>query len=166
MGVNWLDLMDPYFKQNYAYGWGLEEEGWDALYSCPSAPRAIRSSRPRRTYGYNRYLAKMTRAGNPLIIVPQKVKYPATTLRVTESPYPKAKPKSVESRFEGTFAPVPDWKAAGLTTPSYAPGWHNGRNNVLWVDGHVSTMAKEDVMLSDSNPDPNVWARLSPKPRR
>jgi len=164
--VNWLDLMDPYFKQTLRYGWRMTPDEWDALYSCPSAPKAVRTSRPRRTYGYNRYLGKLMHARDPLTVVPPKVKYPETTIRITETvcPHPNAKKGSVESRFEGTFAPVPDWKAAGLSGPLCAPGWHDGKNNVLWVDGHVSTMTKEEVMLTDSNPDPNVWARLAPKP--
>ena len=108
----------------------------------------------------------MKRARNPLIVQPVKVEYPAATLRMTETcrPEPNTYLDVLDSRIEGTFAPVPDWKAAGLSGPLYAPGWHRGRNNVLWVDGHASTMTKEEVMLTDSNPDPNVWARLSPKP--
>lgn len=161
---NWSDLAKDYVKAVWDNGSNYEE-GMDTLLDCPSVPHP---NDQLTTYGYNRYLGKMKRAQNPLIVLPVKVKYPALTIRITETlrPQPNAFPEILDSRIEGTFAPVPDWKAAGLSGPLYTPGWHNGRNNVLWVDGHVSTMTKEEVMLSDSNSDPNVWARLSPKPRR
>lgn len=166
---SWLDLLDPYMHlivhMQCSHGEQEQDEAlkMEAVVDCPSAP--CPHEQP-ITYGYNRYIGKSKQAQNPLIVLPVKIKYPALTIRITETlrPQPNAFPEILDSRIEGTFAPVPDWKAAGLSGPLYAPGWHNGKNNVLWVDGHVSTMTKEEVMLTDRNPDPNVWARLSPKP--
>ena len=159
----WSDLAEDYVKAVWDNGSNYED-GMSVLLNCPSAPYP---SDQRKTYGYNRYLGNMKRARNPLTVLPVTIRYPALTIRVTETcrPEPNAFPDILDSHIEGTFAPVPDWKAAGLSGPVLAPGWHHGRNNVLWVDGHVSTMSKEEVMLTDSSPDPNVWARLSPKPQ-
>lgn len=162
---NWSDLAEVYVKAVWDDG-SNTEDGMNDLLNCPSARQASVTIGQGRTYGYNPYLGKLRRAGKAPAVVPPEVEYPATTMRITETlcPHPMATMKGVEGPFAGTFAPVPDWKAAGLSGPVLAPGWHHGRNNVLWVDGHVSTMTKEQVMLKDSNPDPNVWARLSPKP--
>jgi prepilin-type processing-associated H-X9-DG protein len=163
---SWTVLAYPYLRPLVeAYHGDMSVDLFE-LTTCPSTPIEIFTIGPYSTYGYNSYLGKMKQA-HPLAVAPVKVKYPALTLRITETcTYdPEVSPGSAGESAKGTFAPVPDWKAAGLSKPLYAPGWHGGKNNVLWVDGHVSTMTKEEVMRTDSNPDPNVWARLSPKPK-
>ncbi|GEM_PF-5085319 len=43
---------------------------------------------------------------------------------------------------------------------------HSGRGNILWIDGHVSSMTQEQYNMRDDGPyDGNIWLRLEgPKP--
>ena len=145
----WKDLMEPYVKQlkggHYA---GVYEEYEGELYKCPSAPieEYTVGYMTMRTYGYNPYFSKFTSTND--------VKYPSSTLRITEDcMFDPDDPNAVKQG--GSWA-CPRPNGTGI----WAPGWHNGMNDVLWADGHVSTMTRERVMLGPGD----VWCRLSPKP--
>jgi prepilin-type processing-associated H-X9-DG protein len=102
------------------------------------------------------------------------VKYASATLRITESVF--------EANGEGSWQAVTPEATPGAA-PLLAPGWHNDKNCVLWVDGHVTVMfarpprcyAIDGVMYDgryDDNPSEvqvrdkydltrNVWCRLN-----
>lgn len=149
----WKDLMEPYVKQlkNGQYAGQLEE--WEGeLYKCPSAPieEFTLAYTAMRTYGYNGYFNKSVTYAN--------FKFPSSTLRITEGcTYDPDDPNAIKNGGSW-WAPMPG--LGGVR----APGWHNGMNNVLWGDGHVSSVPRERVMLRDNNANYNVWCRLSPKP--
>ena len=160
----WKDLMDPYVKQikkGRTSGY-YEDEG--ELLQCPSAPteEAYISWEAGRTYGYNPYLKDQVQA--------RDVRYPSATLRITECSY--TDPDDPSARYAGGSYQLPT--PAPIGSVLYAPGWHNGMNECLWFDGHLSTMPRERVMLSDNVTDydlgpnspkiGNAWARLSSKP--
>lgn len=152
-GRLWMDLMDPYIKQlNGTAGY---EETQGELYKCPSAPieEATIAYQAGRSYGYNPFLnfdASMN-----------TVKFPSSTLRITEgSAKDPDGPANAPDPGGSMVMPYPGRQGF----PGYAPGWHSGFNSCLWFDGHVCTMTRQRVMMSDNNANPGVWARLSPKP--
>ena len=156
-GFMWKDLMNPYLKairkgQTAGY---LETEG--QVLQCPSAPveTSISAVQASRNIGYNPYLTKTTSLA--------AVKYPSSTLRLTETSAkdPDGDPNANDPGGSW-WMPIPVVGGTGFFR--YAPGWHSGMNNCLWVDGHVSSIPRQRVMLTDGNSNPNVWARLSPKP--
>lgn len=155
----WKELMDPYVKQirkGQQSGY-LETEG--ELYQCPSAPaeEATISWQAGRTYGYNIYLTRDTSE--------KDVRFPSATLRITETS--QQDPDDPASGYPGGSYQLPTPTPIGFQL--YAPGWHNGMDNCLWFDGHVSSIPRQRVMMTDNQADAwgfvgNVWARLSPKP--
>ena len=158
-GYLWKDLMDPYLKQLKGVAGSVEREG--ELYRCPSAPveEAVDQVRAGRNYGYNPYLQATTGMN--------AVKFPGSTLRITEcdGKDPDGDPK-LPMMGGSAIMPLPSGAGAeGAGFYRYAPGWHNGFNDCLWFDGHVSSIPRQRVMLTDRNPgDMNVWGRLAPKP--
>ena len=152
-GNMWKDLMDPYLKQLTGLAGYLETEG--EVYQCPSAPieEATIAVQAGRNIGYNEYITQYTSMS--------AIKYPASTLRITETAGkdPDGDPNAPDPG--GSFLmPIPG--TGGF--PRYAPGWHSGMNDCLWVDGHVSAIPRQRVMLTDTNTPIGVWGRLSPKP--
>ena len=161
-GYDWKTLMDPYLKQLKGTAGYDETEG--EVYKCPSAPveEAITAVQAGRSYGYNDYFRRY--------ISTSQLKYPAVTLRITETSgkNPDGPPEAVDPGGSWTM-PIPN--SPGFVR--YPPGWHNGMNNCLWADGHVSSMPRQRVMLTDNVSDTdipgttrtgNVWARFSSKP--
>ncbi len=169
-GYMWGDLLDPYLKQlqkNQKFGSTSGKVG--EIYICPSAPTESASGgttwQMGKNYGYNPYLSKD--------ITASLVKYPSLTLRVTEVGdyvFDCHDPKVDDPQYKGGswYAPLPfkGKKIKGYLLYLQAPGWHNGYNDVLWVDGHVSSITWERVVMTDAwqgTTDPNVWCRLAPK---
>lgn len=166
-GYYWQDLLDPYIQQlKNAVGGTYTGQG--ELLTCPSAPKEAavggKGWMVGKTYGYNIYLNSRIRVS--------QVKYPAVTLRLAEcsNQNPDLPPHPIDNPYWGGswFAPLPDGASAGYQFEIFAPGWHNGMSTVLWVDGHVSIITRQRVMLRDDNfsgdIDGNVWCRLAPKP--
>lgn len=155
----WKDLMDLYLKQikkGKTSGY-YEDEG--ELLQCPSAPteEAYISWQAGRTYGYNPYLTDKTRESD--------VKYPASTLRITETS--QQNPDDPNSQYPGGSYQLPTPDPIGFQL--YAPGWHHDMNECLWFDGHLSAIPRQRVMMTDNQVDAwgytgNVWPRLAPKP--
>jgi len=157
----WPDLLDPYLKQlkTAAYAGA---EGTGSLYRCKSAPEeeATASWQWERSYGMNSYAG----LGPDNLVPLAKVKYPAQTVRITES---------WGSQGGSGYAPMPNM-TGGFQV--WAPGWHNEHNNVLWMDSHVTVMkattlgdsstSPAEIMYDDGRSDSGrVWCRLvAPKP--
>jgi len=169
-GYMWGDLMEPYMKANKK-GTSFGKAGTSEVYRCPSFPEETQSEGASwfgdggsKSYGYNPYLKKD--------VTTTLVKYPSLTLRITESANYIQDPHTVSSYDDAGFrggswyAPVPDIRPVGYQYKLYAPGYHAGHNDVLWFDGHVSSITWERVMYTDTyqgTTDRNVWCRLSPK---
>jgi prepilin-type N-terminal cleavage/methylation domain-containing protein/prepilin-type processing-associated H-X9-DG protein len=169
-GHLWPDILKPYVKMAVE-NLSATNANLAEIYKCPAAPEeeATGNINKYRSYGMNRWAGL-----GPNSLVPMaKAKYPASTLRITEC----------WSEIGGAFyAPMPNMPSAGMTQ-YYAPGWHGERNNVLWMDGHVSNMKatymsdladvnngissdRNNIMYADSGPCyGQAWARLDgPKP--
>ena len=162
-GYMWKDLMDPYIKSLKGGPAGyLETEG--EVFQCASAPieESAIAWQASRNIGYNLNLRRDTSTS--------AVKFPSSTLRLTETSQkdPDGDPNAADPGGSW-WMPFPDPATAGGFY-RYAPGWHSGMNDCLWVDGHVSSIPRQRVMLTDNYVGPNgvsngnVWARFTPKP--
>jgi len=169
----WSTLLDPYVKQlgkgrGGVKATGGQNFGQGELLRCPSSPGETMSGgnawQAGKSYGYNPYLQKN--------VTTSMVKYPALTLRLTETAeYNNPRwmwTPGVDPKYKGGswYAPLPDGTQQGYRLALTAPGWHNGMGNVLWVDGHVSTLTWQRIMWTDrwnGTTDPNTWCRLEPK---
>ena len=151
---HWPMLLNPYLRQ--IAGTTLTGTNLGKIYRCPTFEEdevALWSAE--RSYGMNTYCGGWMPGGTPIIVPMTKVRYPASTVRIAETSWPAAK--------TGTFfAPTPGPPLDYITIP----GRHNGMNNVLWIDGHVTSMSNARYMLRDNGPsNGNVWCRLeAPKP--
>jgi prepilin-type N-terminal cleavage/methylation domain-containing protein/prepilin-type processing-associated H-X9-DG protein len=151
-GGQWPDLIDPYLKNlGNAVGTAYNFEG--KVYMCPTAP-VISDKTVRRPYGYNFvYLGR-----SATMVSLAAVQAPASTLRVTEA-----------WRIDGTF-PAPGVGAILAYPPNnasaaniYPRDWHSGTSNVLFVDGHVKAMKREQIMNPGGGTtgyDLDPWWRL------
>ncbi|HET6455348.1 MAG TPA: prepilin-type N-terminal cleavage/methylation domain-containing protein [Armatimonadota bacterium] len=155
-GYMWQDLVDKYIRQLKGIG-GLNIDEQGQIFMCPSAPlgTAIYGYKAAKTYGYNVYINITTHE--------EQIEYPSKTLRLTECS--DRDPDDPYAVYGGGswYAPMPDVTLWHGQFDIYAPGWHDGKNTVLWVDGHVDSMSRKEVMKTDDNSDPNYWCRLKPK---
>jgi len=138
----WPDLAKPYIKMITTVGAdGYKFDG--SVYMCPSAPQPTAAENLKRPYGYNTYLgftfSTVAIAENQIFSLAQFDK-PAGTVRIVET-----------WRVDASF-PAPGIGSVFAYPPShtnwatiYPRGWHNGMNNVLWMDGHVTAQKKEKV---------------------
>ena len=174
-GYMWGDLVNPYLKQLKRGKTFGQTSGQGDVFQCPSAPTEEMTSgntwQGGKTIGYNPYLTRTTTS--------TMVKYPSLTLRVTETanyvfdPHQPLPGSQKDYRYKGGswYCPLPSEVPIapgtfGYGFSLYSPGWHSGMSDVLWVDGHVSSMPWERVMYTDkwqSTTDVNVWCRLAPK---
>jgi len=155
-GHMWPELLEPYLKQIGDNGGKMTGSNLGKIYRCPSAAEdeAV-SYTAERSYGMNPYCGGWFPGQTPTVVPLSKVRYPSATVRLAETWWP--------ANQSGTlFAPTPNPPLDYIKPP----GRHNGMNNVLWIDGHVSSMTNETYLLSDGGPsNGNVWCRLEgPKP--
>jgi len=153
-GAIWPQLLNPYLRQ--MAGNNFTGSSLGKVYRCPSCEEdMIAGWSAERSYGMNIYVGGWMAGNNPVVVPMTKVRFPSCTVRIAESSWPTAQ--------TGTFfAPTPNLPLNYITIP----GRHNGMNNVLWIDGHVSSMSNERYLLTDNGPsNGNVWCRLEgPKP--
>jgi len=157
-GAHWPQLLDPYLKM--IEGGRMTGTNLGKIYRCPSFEEdEVAEWSAERSYGMNIYCGGWFAVnGSDAKVVPlTKVRYPASTVRLAETSWP--------DHQTGTFfAPTPNIPLNYITIP----GRHNGQNNVLWIDGHVTSVTNERYLLRDRGPsNGNVWCRLEgPKPAR
>mgnify|MGYP000903142665 CR=1 FL=1 len=151
VGNMWFDLVQPYIKMNVVQGGNYKLDG--TVFICPSAPQPQQSSEAlanhyRRSYGYNYpFLGGTAGTTIPAAGVPTyslaQIDKPAGTIRVTEV-------WRVDASFPapgiGSALVYPAGTYPANATTIYPRGWHNGMNNVLWMDSHVSAWSREKIM--------------------
>jgi len=157
-GKMWPELLEPYLRQIGGSG-VMTGTNLGKIFKCPSAAEdELVQWSAERSYGMNAYCGGWMPATPPAqrVVVPlSKVRYPASTVRIAETSWPAM-------QYGTLFAP----QASNGPGDPQPPGRHNGLNNVLWIDGHVSAMTNEKYMMRDNGPsNGNVWTRLEgPKP--
>lgn len=160
MGTIWYEIINPYLKQINSSTGMMTGSNLGQIFKCPASPLeeedVTGGYTSERTYGYNIYLGGNYGGGTNLKPL-DAVKYPASTVRVaeviwyTDTTYTTVKSGSA-------FAAQPS-VADGRALPDY----HNGMGNVLWVDGHVTAMRRQQYMTN--SPIPDAWLQLKgPKP--
>lgn len=163
-GAMWPQLIDPYLKQ--IEGGKLVTTGkMGKIFKCPAAVEEEETAFAfERSYGMNTtmggWMALNPRPQDIDVNPVSKAKYPSQTMRIVET----------------------EWKAQGgsyfaADPRQYDPNnpachrfaiRHNDVGNVLWVDGHVSSMSMqryiyrgENTAAENANPDKRVWLRLT-----
>ena len=154
-GRYWLELLDVYVRKipgGHISGTGnIPPE-----YRCPSQPDQTGFAYE-RTYGINQQCGGWMSGGSPVVIPLKKVKYPQATIRIADVSWPP--------QGGSFFAARPDEYRAGDPNCHMFPEWHNGKGNVLWIDGHVSAMTRDQYNMTDTQTNPDIWLRLTgPKP--
>ncbi len=136
-GELWYDLADPYVKNMSRSGASYNLNG--KVFSCPSAPTPTTDPvNLRRPYGYNFvYLGRGTTT-----VSLAALQAPASTIRIVEI-----------WRIDGTF-PAPGIGSYLAYPPSngsaaniFPRDWHSDMSNVLFVDGHVKSMKRNQIMM-------------------
>jgi len=159
-GRHWVELLDPYLKQ-------LEGGHADAgkigkIYKCPSAVEEEESGFAyERSYGINQYCGGWMPGGTPVVTPVSKAKYPSQTLRLAETEW-----KAQGGSF---FAPRIDEYVANTPSCHKFAIRHNDVGEILWVDGHVSSMTEGRYYYQGdptsaaerANSNKNVWLRLT-----
>ena len=154
----WPILLDAYIRKipgSIPYGDVPPE------YRCPSRPDT-KAWAYERDYGMNQKCGGWM-AVNPtpsqIVVVPvAKVRYPSQTIRIAD----------VEWGAVGGswFAATPVEYIAGDPDCKRFPEWHSDKGNVLWIDGHVSAMTRDQYNMRDDGPySGQIWLRFEgPKP--
>jgi prepilin-type N-terminal cleavage/methylation domain-containing protein/prepilin-type processing-associated H-X9-DG protein len=167
-GNMWPELLDPFLKQianstNGKLDTATTGQNLGKLYRCAAATEEEESGwAGSRSYGMNTYLGGWQPGNTPVVVPVSKAKYPSQTVRIAESEM-----KTVGGGAGGSFlAPYPHLSSGNH---KFAPR-HNGVGEVLWVDGHVSSMTFDRYNLRDNAGAPNhygnVWLRPEgPKPQ-
>ncbi|MDR1280807.1 MAG: prepilin-type N-terminal cleavage/methylation domain-containing protein [Opitutaceae bacterium] len=78
---------------------------------------------------------------------------PSRTLMVTECGY---KPGNVEAALDGYYLKLSASSDGTTNAASYIGGVHNGANNILWCDGHVSIF-KDVLKLTETGASETYW---------
>lgn len=153
-GALWYDLAEPYVKNIGTNGNTYNLNG--KVYSCPTSPMPVTDPvNLRRPYGYNWiYLGRGT-----VSVGLAAVEQPASTIRLAEI-----------WRIDGTFAApgIGSYLAYppsnGSSATIFPRDWHNGTSSVLFVDGHVKSMKREQIMMPGGPSlqyDTDPWWRLN-----
>lgn len=154
---DWLTMMDPYLQALKKGGdWQPKKE-----LLCPAAPKV--AAYLFRPYGYNYYYFG---GGAAPLKTYTAVRDVANTIRITEF-----------WNFRDTAGSIFSYPptSTGVTSYTYPPGFHTGSvagghtpearlarlkgmNNVLWLDGHVSSMTGTRLFFpKGGTTEDNMW---------
>jgi len=153
-GHHWPELLDLYIKKIPG---GLFYTGMmPPEYRCPSQPDQTAFAYE-RTYGINQYCGGWMPGMSPSVVPLKRVRYPQATIRIAETAW--------SAQGGSFFAARPEEYTPGDPNCHMFPDWHNGKGNVLWIDGHVSAMTRDQYNMTDTQTNPDIWLRLTgPKP--
>lgn len=163
-GHMWPELLDPYLKQ--ISGGRMTGNNLGKLFECGAARKEEEGNMGERSYGMNFECggAMSQQAINDQdpdllkVISISKVKYPSSTIRIGETRW--------TGQGGGTlFAARPEEYDGTLLCRQFAIR-HNDVGQVLWIDGHVTTMTLPQYNQRDNGAEKGqVWIRLEgPKP--
>lgn len=154
-GQMWPQLLDTYIRE--IPGGKLNGSNLPPEYQCPSRPDTTAWAYE-RTYGINQQCGGWYSGGTPVVVPLKKVKYPQATIRIAEV--------SWSAQGGSFFAARPTSYVPGDPSCWMFPDRHNGKGNVLWIDGHVSAMTTAQYNMRDSGAyNGQIWLRLEgPKP--
>lgn len=158
-GTMWPELLKPYLGKTAGSAKASVRVG--RVFVCPSAdPEEEDPCGLDRYYGINALCGGWMPKGKPVVVSLKSVRFPQATIMIAEVRW-------LEIGATG-FAAKPSEFVANDPTCHMFAARHRGRGNVLWIDGHVSSMTLEQYNLRDEGPDDgNVWLRLEgPKPPR
>jgi len=151
-GDHWPELLDVYI--NRIPGGQMSGANLPPEYQCPSRLDTVAWAYE-RTYGMNTYCGGWDPGGTPRTKFVRDVRYPNATIRIAESCFPQA--------GGSLIAPLPSHYNDANPMGHHFPEWHNGKGNVLWIDGHVSAMTRAQYNTGGSD---NTWFDLArPKPQ-
>jgi len=157
-GNLWPELIWPYVKH---MNQSMSSQGMKGIFKCPSSPKS-NSEALDRSYGYNgQYLGAGTGIGGWLnqYVPMSRLTSPSSTIQIVEIWWPVT--------GHGTICAFPP--NASQSGEIYPPGWHNGQNAVLFVDGHVQSWPKSKIMqpnmtIGGQNVVNPWWTATGPKP--
>ena len=153
-GSAWPDLVDPYLKSMLSTDAAPARTG--RIFKCQ---RAVEESCfSLRSYGMNEKCGGWLPDKKPVTVALKSVRHPESTIRIAEALW--------EAQGGSFFAAKPSEFVPGDPNGHLFPEWHMGKGNVLWIDGHVSSMTQAQYNMRDKGPyDGNIWLRLEgPKP--
>jgi prepilin-type N-terminal cleavage/methylation domain-containing protein/prepilin-type processing-associated H-X9-DG protein len=160
----WYSLLDPYLKQ--IPGGNFDNTNLGKIFRCPAAAEEeVQGWAYQRSYGLNLRCGGWFNRDDPInapekvIVIPvSRAKYPSQTVRVAEGDW---EPAAGGGQGGSALAPDPN-----IDDGRSFPGRHNGSGEVLWIDGHVTTMTPGQYNRLDNQTVRSVWLRLSgPKPQ-
>ena len=156
-GGMWPDLLDPYLKK-IEKGESNSRRRTGVLFKCPILVAEECCFSYHIDYGINEKCGGWLPDKKPVIVALKSVRYPESTIRIAET--------SWEGQGGTFFAANPSEFKPGDPDGHLFPTRHMGKGNVLWIDGHVSSMTQEQYNMRDKGPyDGNIWLRLEgPKP--
>lgn len=126
-----------------------------SVFKCPAPASSTDGWAYERTYGMNQKCGGWLPGGTPVVVSVKSVRYPASTIRLAEV--------SWLAQGGSYFAAQPVNYYPGDPTCHQFATRHNGKGNVLWIDGHVSAMTLEQYNMLDSGPySGQIWLRLEP----
>lgn len=154
-GAFWPQLLDVYIRK--IPGGRITTTGiMPPEYRCPSQSDETGYAYE-RTYGINARCGGWMPGGSPTVVPLRMVRYPQATIRIAESMW--------HAQGGSFFAARPEEYQPGDPNCHMLPDWHNGKGNVLWMDGHVSAMTRDQYNMTDTQTDPDIWLRFTgPKP--
>lgn len=146
-GSMWPELLNRYA--------GTPGAALSPIFKCPQPPPTTGWAYE-RSYGINILSGGWMQGGTPVVVPVKKITYPHATIRVAESAWPM--------QGGSYFAPQP--KDYYDENSHHFPERHMGKGNVLWMDGHVSSMTRAQYNTRDAGAYyGQIWLRFeAPKP--
>jgi prepilin-type N-terminal cleavage/methylation domain-containing protein/prepilin-type processing-associated H-X9-DG protein len=141
---NWCAEILPYYTTRAAGSASLGKLTTAEALICPTHKRHIDEATGRNTlqnYGMNYALGYSS--SNAVRRTPVSIPMPAKTLMITEGGYnATANIATLNGFYLRTSARFND---------IYIGGAHNGANNILWCDGHVSSWQNIDLLTANND---------------